>query len=953
MAATDRAEALAAELAAARARIAELERALEARETDGAGPEVERGSPLRNIFERNQADLALRESERRFQQLAEDSGTVAWEVDAEGLYTYVSSVSVALWGYAPSELVGRMHFYDLHPDEGREAFKEAALAAFARKESFKDFVNAVQTKEGRRRWVCTNGAAELNDDGTLRGYRGSDVDITVRMVAEAALRESNARLSAVVEASPTGIVVSRLLDGKVLEANDAAVRLYGFTREEALGRTVGELGTYVDLSQRDELVRQLTQHGSVEQFPIEFRRRSGEVGVLEMSGRVVELGGEKCLVSMLLDVTARKRAEESLRASEVQFRQLVDNITDVFWITSPDFAVMHYVSPGFEKIWGRSVESLYAEPHLWVDAILPAERERVFASFGALSTSDQEVEAEYRIVRPDGAVRWIRDRSFRVIDASGKVTRLAGLASDITANRQAEDEVRALSRVVEQSPLSIIITDRAGTIEYVNPYFERATGYTKGEVLGQNPRLLKSGTMPAKTYDEMWTAITAGGEWRGELCNRRKSGELFWESAVISGIRDGDGAIAHYIAVKEDVTERKLAEAERSNLEAQVQQAQRLESVGRLAGGVAHDFNNMLAVILSYAEMASEQVARGEPLHDDLQVIGDAARRSADLTRQLLLFSRQQPVAPRALDLNESIQGMLKMLHRLVGENVRLVWVPETKLWAVMIDPTQVDQILANLCVNARDAIADVGKLTVETSNVTLDEGYCASHAGVSPGAYVRLTVSDDGCGIGADDLAHVFEPFFTTKEVGKGTGLGLATVYGIVKQNDGHIDVSSEVGTGTTFAIYLPRHADPGELARAGERRSQVPCGDETILLVEDQPGILRATTRLLEGLGYTVLGATSPKDAVRQAQECARPIHLLLTDVIMPEMNGRDLAKHLTANQPGLRVVFMSGFTANVIAADGVLRDGVHFLQKPFSKSDLGFKVREALDATPEGGS
>ena len=253
--------------------------------------------------------------------------------------------------------------------------------------------------------------------------------------------------------------------------------------------------------------------------------------------------------------------------------------------------------------------------------------------------------------------------------------------------------------------------------------------------------------------------------------------------------------------------------------------------------------------------------------------------------------------------------------------------------------------------MNARDAIADVGKLTVETSNVTLDEGYCASHAGCVPGQYVGVTVSDDGCGISADALSHVFEPFFTTKGPGRGTGLGLATVYGVVKQNGGYINVYSEVGRGTTFTIYLPRHADSAELAPTEERRSEVPCGDETILLVEDEVGVLRATTRLLEALGYTVVGANSPKHAMRLAQQSVRPIHLLLTDVIMPELNGRDLAKHLTANQPGLKVVFMSGFTANVIAAHGVLHEGVNFLQKPFSKRDLGFKVREALDGTPDG--
>jgi nitrogen-specific signal transduction histidine kinase/ActR/RegA family two-component response regulator len=396
-----------------------------------------------------------------------------------------------------------------------------------------------------------------------------------------------------------------------------------------------------------------------------------------------------------------------------------------------------------------------------------------------------------------------------------------------------------------------------------------------------------------------------------------------------------------------DITERKRAEEEKAKLEAQLQQAQKMESVGRLAGGVAHDFNNMLSAILGHAELALDQVDPARPLQAHLQEIQKAARRSADLTRQLLAFARKQTVQPKVLDLNETVESMLKMLQRLIGEDIQLTWQPEANLWPVRVDPSQIDQILANLCVNARDAISGVGKMTIETGNSALDEAYCAEHAGFSPGEYVRLTVSDDGCGMDRETLAHIFEPFYTTKGVGEGTGLGLATVYGIVKQNNGFINAYSEPGQGTTFTIYLPRQVAKAEQAREEGPAEPVARGHETILLVEDEPVILELTKMLLERLGYAVLAAGTPGEALRLARKQAGEIHLVMTDVVMPEMNGRDLAKNLLSLYPSLKRLFMSGYTANVIAHHGVLDPGVHFIQKPFSIKELADKVREALDS------
>ncbi len=407
-----------------------------------------------------------------------------------------------------------------------------------------------------------------------------------------------------------------------------------------------------------------------------------------------------------------------------------------------------------------------------------------------------------------------------------------------------------------------------------------------------------------------------------------------------------DNIINFITVVSADITEQKQAEEERVRLNTQLQQAQKMEAVGRLAGGVAHDFNNMLGIIIGNVDLILMEMEPDHLLYDDLMEIKQAGKRSADLTRQLLAFARKQTVAPKVIDLDKTIAGMLKMLQRLIGEDIDMAWIPSGKVWPVKIDPGQIDQILANLCVNARDAITGVGKVTIETGNAVFNEDYCKVHAGFAPGEYVMLAVSDNGCGMDSETLTQVFEPFFTTKELGKGTGLGLATVYGVVKQNNGLINVYSELGQGTTFKIYLPRYnAKPASLLDKEPGKPSQP-GRETILLVEDEPSIMKITTKMLAQQGYTVVGASRPGEAIRLAIEHEGDIQLLMTDVVMPEMNGRDLAKNILSLYPGVKCLFMSGYTANVIAHHGVLDEGVNFIQKPFLIEDLTVKLREVLD-------
>lgn len=399
--------------------------------------------------------------------------------------------------------------------------------------------------------------------------------------------------------------------------------------------------------------------------------------------------------------------------------------------------------------------------------------------------------------------------------------------------------------------------------------------------------------------------------------------------------------------LEKSLTERIRAEEEQEKLKAQLLQAQKLESIGRLAGGVAHDFNNMLSVILGRTELALRKVDNSDSIHRDLTQIRQAAQRSADLTRQLLAFARRQTIEPKVLNLNEVINDMLNMLRRLIGEDIDLAWIPANDLGLVKMDPAQVDQILANLCINARDAITEAGKIIIETKNATFDQAYCAQHTDFLPGEYIMLAVSDNGTGISNEILPDIFEPFFSTKKTGQGTGLGLSTVYGIVKQNKGFINVYSEPGQGTIFKIYLSRHTQTEKVERT-ETTTHIPQGDsEIILLVEDELMVLNLAKHMLETLGYRVLTANTPSQAMQFANQYQGMIDLLITDVVMPEMNGPQLAKQLTAIFPKLKTLYMSGYTANVIVHHGVVSEGVKLLQKPFSKEELATKVHESIQS------
>jgi PAS domain S-box-containing protein len=547
------------------------------------------------------------------------------------------------------------------------------------------------------------------------------------------------------------------------------------------------------------------------------------------------------------------------------------------------------------------------------------------------------------LITPDGSERPIADSGAPIYDDQGNITGVVLVFRDQTEERRIEQELRESEMrfrgFVENAHDIVYSLSPEGIFTYVSPNWIDFLGEGAQNPLGQpfDPLIHPDDLVLCRNFFE--TTLIAGKKQTSPEY-RVKSSDDSWRWHVSSGspVTDENGQITGFIGIARDVTEQV-------NLRDQLLQSQKVEAVGQLAGGVAHDFNNMLGVILGNAELALSKITADDPLFKRLTQIIDAAQRSAEVTRQLLAFARKQTVAPKVLDLNASVTGMLQMLERLIGEDIDIAWRPGSDLWQIRIDPSQLDQLLANLCVNARDAIGGVGKITIETGNVSFDEEYCARHIDVFPGDYVLLAVSDDGCGIEKKLQAQIFEPFFTTKGVGRGTGLGLATVHGIVKQNKGFINVYSELDKGTTFRVYLPRQI--GEVQEMMTREnSAIPWGrGETVLLVEDDQAILEMAGTMLENQRYQVLPVSSPSEAIRLAQLKEDSIDLMVTDVVMPEMNGRDLAGIIQALQPEMKVLFMSGYTANVIAHHGVLDEGVHFIQKPFSVAEFAVKVRDTI--------
>jgi len=836
----------------------------------------------KEIEDRSKVEEALRESEERFRSYIGHAPDGVLIADEKGDFIEVNQSACELTGYSEEELLGKGI-----PDLLQKSEVAKGIAHFKevqRNGSARGEIGFV-TKSGENRFGQI-AAVKLSGTRILGFFQ----DITDRKRVEEILIASEQRFRQVLQDIPSLAVQGYSPDGTTQYWNHASELLYGYTAREAIGRNLLDLIIPPEMrGEVQQAIRMMAETGrAIPASELALQHKDGSRVEVFSSHAIVQTPGKpQELFCIDIDISERKRAEEALKMSEQRLAAYAAQM-EQFSLSAASMISIKDENVIFAKISRAIVE---------------------FSDFRRVLISLFKEEPPYR----------------EIIGHGGVAEELVEKLRQIHMPKSWYDNVFLQGQAL-------------GRFSYYIPH-------TLKHILNQEATVYGEGRPPENDAswhpeDNLFVRLNdKNGEFIGVISvDDSKSGQ----KPCLETIRPLEiyaGLIAQIIILKRE-------QARREKLEEQLLMSQKMESIGRLAGGVAHAFNNMLSVNRGHAELALENIRLDDPLHAGLTEIQKAAQRSADLTRQLLAFARKQTVAPTVLDLNETVERALNMLRRLIGEDIDLVWLPGRNLDPIFIDSSQVDQILTNLCVNARDAMVDAGKITIETNNIVLDGEYCARHSGFSPGKYVLLTVSDSGCGMDAEMLSHLFEPFYTTKEMGKGTGLGLAMVYGAVKQNNGFISVSSEPDRGTTFRIYLPQYASNAAPMREPQQVPPPVTVGDTILLVEDEPAILKMTTRMLEKIGYVVIAAGTPGEAIRLARANEGQIDLLMTDVVMPEMNGSELAANLMSNNPGIKHLFMSGYTADVIAHHGVLDEGVHFIQKPFAMKELKEKLREVLE-------
>lgn len=725
-------------------------------------------------------------------------------------------------------------------------------------------------------------------------------------------------------------------------ASEEAQNIFGLEKTELTTEAVQRIALPQYREKLDSRLNKLIKDGTP--YDIEFQIRRPSDNSIHHIHSVAEYDAERDIViGTIQDITERKNIEEDIRARERYLHTILQTTMDGFWIIDVQGVLIecnqsYCTMSGYSRneLLGKNIEDLDARD----DSTQITARMRLIIENGFELFETTHCRKDGSIWPVEVSATWLNEDGGRFIC----------FCRDLSERKKAE----AILKESESRYLTLFNNINHGIAIYRPADDGKDFIFVNMNEAGRRISRLEKKEVIGKRLMDLFPNIEASG-FLSALQQVHESGiafnvpDFYYQDDVRHGWRKNfvyKLPSNELVSIFEDITAERLAEAEKVKLQEKIVQSQKMDSIGRLAGGVAHDFNNMLGVILGYSEMGIEQVEKDHPIISTLLEIRKAAKRSADLTKQLLAFARKQTATPKILDLNTTIESMLVMLRRLIGENIDLLWLPGKELSLIKIDPSQIDQILANLCVNSRDSIHDTGRITIETANVVVDEIFCAGQTDIAPGKYVQLALSDNGSGMGPEILSHLFEPFFTTKAINEGTGLGLAMIYGIVKQNHGAISVYSEPRLGTTFKIYLPSYEPKVDQAQEIDDKIAVKSGHETILLVEDEPMILEMTTVMLQRLGYTILPAATPGLALRLASEHVGEIQMIMTDVIMPEMNGIDLARKLSSLYPNIKFLFMSGYTANVIAPHGVLEEGMNFIHKPFSKKELSTKIRNVFE-------
>jgi two-component system cell cycle sensor histidine kinase/response regulator CckA len=768
-------------------------------------------------------------------------------------------------------------------------------------------------------------------------------EVAERNKAEEKIKRLNRYLESIID---NANVWFNVLDEKrqVMIWNRAAEQISGYTREEVVGNDKIWEWLYPDKKYRTQMTSTasevIRQKKELEDYESTIRSKDGEKRIISWYSRNLldEQGKPIGSVTLGVDVTGRRQVERALRRSEAGLRkaQQISRLGNWEWDIQSDELIW---SDEMYRIFGVDQRTFEATYEGFIKAVYPVDRDKVDKAVRDALSARKPYAITHRVLLPDGEIRIVNAQGEVEFDGSANPVRMVGIEQDITEQELSEEAVRQLSAAVEQSPVSIVITDKDGDIDYVNPKFTEVSGYGYKEAIGKNPRFMKSGEHTPAFYQELWNTITSGKEWRGEMHNRKKSGELFWESVSISPVRNNEGIITHFIGINEDVTEKK-------SLEAQLIQSQKMEAIGTLAGGVAHDFNNMLSAIIGYSDFLLMKMDKKDQYRSFIEEIKKAGNRAASLTGQLLAFSRKQVLEKTLLDLNDVIRDMEKMLKRLIGEDIILSTSFEPSLAPVEADKGQFEQIVMNLVINARDAMPGGGKLIIKTGNVTIDIDYLKIFSYARPGRFVCVSVEDTGIGMDEETVANVFDPFFTTKETG--TGLGLSVIYGIVKQHNGWINVYSEPGQGSSFRVYLPAiNMQGGKTIETEVSLEGLKGNGERVLLVEDDVLLCNFVTKALKENGYIVFVAKNADEALKIFDENNGEFQLIFSDVVLPGKSGIDLVGALLGKNPGLKLLLSSGYLDEKSQWPAIAEKGYRFINKPYNLAGVLQAIKEAIKA------
>ncbi|MCA1960813.1 MAG: PAS domain S-box protein [Desulfomonile sp.] len=883
-----------------------------------------------DVTGRKNAERTLMENEARFRALFENmtNGVAIYAAKADGedfVFLDMNKAGEVITGRPKSQVVGR-RVTEVFP-----GIKEMGLLDLFRT-TWRTGERSHQTMTEYRDqkihiWV-ENFVYKLPSGEIVAVFS----DETERMQALKALQGSEEKYRLVVENAKEGIIIAQ--DGMHRFVNPRIVELFGYSEEELLSRPFLNFIHPDDREgMRERHAKRLRGETIPQRYAFRIVTKNGEVKWVEIESVLVSWEGRPAALVFMTEITERLRMEQALKESEEWYRGLVEESFDGIFVQKGTEIV--FANSRLCKMLGYNAGELEGQDHTVVyhPDYRKITRERALARMRG-----EEVISQYevKLQRKNGS-SFDGEISAKAITVKGGPG-VHVWVRDISQRKRSEEVQRRLATAVEQAAEAIVVTDTEGIIQYVNPACEKITGYTREEAVGQNPRILKSGQHDRMFYKNMWDTIKRGEVWTGRFINKRKDGSLYQEDATISPVRDSAGNLVNFVAVKRDITEHL-------ELSRQLLQAQKMEAVGTLAGGIAHDFNNLLQVVLGYSELLLTDRRMDPHFIDDLARINRAARTGSDLVRQLLAFSRKSETNPRPLNLNHRIEQVRKLLERTLPKMVEIEVLLKRDLSPIHADPTQVEQILMDLAINARDAMPDGGKLVIETDEVTLDEEYCRTHLGPKPGRFVVLQVSDTGKGMDAETLEHIFEPFYTTKGPGEGTGLGLAMVYGIVQQHEGFIRCYSEPGKGTSFKLYWPAVVSDKDSL---EKTALPPFrgGTETILLADDEEFVRDLGIRILEKAGYTVLTASNGKGAVERYIAHRGEIALVILDLIMPEMGGRQCLDQLLSLDPEVKVVVAGGYSASGPTKEVLEAGAKGFVDKPYGMRQLLDTVRSVLD-------